>query len=104
MEAKKSPRFDLARIYALNVKELYELLSTDARCVAARIERGAEVSRETLAKSSMIRTLASRINLYSGKYDNVRCVERGDFCELADFVIEEAQEIIEWKLRESATK
>ena len=48
MEAKKSPRFDLARIYALNVKEFYDLYIADAKCIAKRIKNEESVLEEGL--------------------------------------------------------
>lgn len=96
MEAKKSPRFDLARIYALNVKECYDLFVADAKCIAKRIKKEKPVEAEHLAKSAMIEVLAARLNLYCAKMDGVRCVERGDYKELARLVITEAKEIIKY--------
>lgn len=87
-------RFDLARIYCLNVREIYDIYMTCARCIAKRIKLNKPVEVATLADSGMIANLANKLNLYSGKYDNCRCVEDGNYPALAAMVIDEAQEII----------
>lgn len=90
-------RFDLARIYCLNVREIYDIYMTCARCIAKRIRLNKPVEVATLADSGMIANLANKLNLYSGKYDNCRCVENGNYLELAQLVISEAQEIISFE-------
>lgn len=90
-------RFDLARIYCLNVREIYDIYMICARCIAKRIKLNKPVEVATLADSGMIANLANKLNLYSGKYDNCRCVERGNYPELAQLVISEAQEIISFE-------
>lgn len=85
-------KFYLARIYCLNVRPLYELFCNCAGCIARRIQAGKPVSVEVLAGSSMLKNLARELNRYSLKFDGVRCVEPGDFQDLARFVIDEAKE------------
>ena len=90
-------RFDLARIYCLNVREIYDIYMICARCIAKRIRLNKPVEVATLAASGMIANLANKLNLYSGKYDNCRCVENGNYSALAAMVIDKAQEIISFE-------
>ena len=90
-------RFDLARIYCLNVCEIYDIYMICARCIAKRIRLNKPVEVATLAASGMIANLANKLNLYSGKYDNCRCVENGNYSALAAMVIDQAQEIISFE-------
>lgn len=85
-------KFYLARIYCLNVRPLYDIFRNCAGCIARRIQAGKPVSVEVLAGSSMLKNLARELNRYSLKFDGVRCVEPGDFQDLARFVIDEAKE------------
>lgn len=96
MATKNSPRFDLARIYALNVKDIYDLLTANARAIAKRMLKGQKFTAEKLATSAGVRALMVKLNNYSQKYDGVRCVEDGDLVNLAAFVIEEAEEAKEY--------
>lgn len=92
-----SPRFDLARIYFLNVRDIYEQYYALANVIAKRIRKGLQVDVNVLAESSALSSLASKLNLYSCKHDGVRCVEHGDMVALAQYVIEEANEIISFE-------
>ena len=90
-------RFELARICCLNVREIYDIYMICARCIAKRIRLNKPVEVATLADSRMIANLANKLNLYTGKYDNCRCVERGNYPALAAMVINEANEIISFE-------
>lgn len=94
---KHSERFDLARIYALNVRDIYDMYIAQSRVVAKRIKLGKSVDVAHLAKSSMLEKLAYKLNAYSMGYDSVRCVESGDMLALAQMVITEANEIISFE-------
>lgn len=93
MEAKKSPRNDLIHVYLLNVREIYDQYFVEARSVSKRMERGLIPEEEELAKSPAVDSLQVKLNLYSQKYDGIRCAEDGDRVLIAREIIEEAQEI-----------
>lgn len=94
---RKSERFDLARIYAFNVHEIYEMYMAQARVIAKRIRLGKPVEVNHLAASSMLEKLAYKLNACSLGYDSVRCVEGGDMVALAQMVIDEANDIISFE-------
>lgn len=92
----RSERFDLARIYFLNVREIYDIFAAQANCIAIRMRLNKEVSLDVLASSRSLSVLASKLNNYSLLYDGIKCVEPGDMVYLAQYVIDEAREIVEF--------
>lgn len=93
MASKNSSRNDLIHLYLLNVEDIYYPFRASAKCVAKRIAKGAPINVETLANSSSVRNLQTKLNLYSLKHDGVKCVECGDRELIAKEIIEEAKEI-----------
>lgn len=93
MATKTSTRSDLIRVYLLNVEDIYYLFRGCASSVAERMKRGLPVDIKTLADSKSIKSLQMKLNLYSLKYEGIKCAERGDREAIAREVIEEAEEI-----------
>ena len=92
----RSERFDLARIYFLNVREFYNIFVALANCIAKRMRLNKEISIDVLASSRALSVLASKLNNYSLLYDGIKCVESGDMIYLAQYVINEAREIVDF--------
>lgn len=96
METKKhSERNDLIHVYLLNVQEygIYEQFQAAARCILKRKRLGKPVTAEHLAESQMVKSLSSKLNLFSMKADGVRIVESGDHIMVAEEIIQEADEL-----------
>ena len=95
---KHSERNDLIHVYLLNVQEygIYEQFQAAARCILKRKRLGKPVTAEHLAESEMVKSLSSKLNLFSMKADGVRIVESGDRMMVAEQIIEEAKEMEGW--------
>lgn len=93
MATKTSTRSDLIRVYLLNVEDIYYQFRACASSVAKRMKRGLFVDIKTLADSESIKSLQRKLNLYSLKYEGIKCAESGDRETIATEVIEEAEEI-----------
>lgn len=95
---KHSERNDLIHVYLLNVQDngIYEQFQAAARCILKRKRLGKPVTAEHLAESEMVKSLSSKLNLFSVKTDGVRIVESGDRIMVAEEIIQEADEMEGW--------
>lgn len=93
MKANTSERNDLIHIYLLNVEDIYKQFIAAARCIAKRTAKNLPVRAEVLAKSEICASLQRKLNLYSVKYDGIRCAESGDRILIAHEIMTEAEEI-----------
>lgn len=93
MKANTSERNDLIHIYLLNVEDIYKQFTAAARCIAKRTAKNLPVRAEVLAKSEICASLQRKLNLYSVKYDGIRCAESGDRILIAHEIMTEAEEI-----------
>ena len=90
---KHSERNDLIPIYLRNVWEIYEQYMAAARVVKKRRGLPKKDNDVELKDSEMVKSLSRRLNLYSLKYDGIRCVEEGDYEIVAQCIEEEADEL-----------
>lgn len=95
---RNSNRFYCAEIYCLNVRPIYDMYRAQANCIAKRLLKNQPVCANRLATSSMLKSLAKKLNQYCKQNNEPNCIESGDMISLAELVINEANEII-WELR-----
>lgn len=93
-----SDRFYNVAIYCRNIRPIYDMYFAQANCIAKRIMKNQPVCVNRLASSSMLKSLARKLNQYCKQMGEPNCVESGDMVSLAELVINEANDII-WELR-----